>query len=81
MNLKITLIFSALLQLALYSSTAYSQGDSAVDKEKKQFTFSWQFLDSDAMRPRGGTTKGSTVELSNESNSAWRNFQRKTFKL
>ena len=24
------------------------------------------------MRPRGGTTKGSTVELSNESNSAWR---------
>ena len=72
MKVKITLIFGALLQLALSSSTAYSQGDSAGDKEKKQFTFSWQFLDSDAMRPRGGTTKGSTVELSNESNSAWR---------
>ena len=73
MKFKIILIFSALLQLALSTaSTAYSQGGSAVDKEKKQFTFSWQFQDSDAMRPRGGTTKGSTVELSNESNSAWR---------
>ena len=73
MKFKIILIFSALLQLALSTaSTAYSQGGSAVDKKKKQFTFSWQFQDSDAMRPRGGTTKGSTVELSNESNSAWR---------
>ena len=73
MKFKIILIFSALLQLALSTaSTAYSQGGSAVDKEKKQFTFSWQFQDSDAMRPRGGTTKGSTVELSNKSNSAWR---------
>ena len=72
MKFKITLIFSALLQLALScSSTAYSQGGSVEEKEKKQFTFSWQFQDTDAMRPRGGTTKGSTVELSNKSKSAF----------
>ena len=73
MKFKITLIFSVLLQLAFSCpSAAYSQEAPIEDQEKKQFTFSWQFQDSDAMRPRGGTTKGSTVELSNESNSAWR---------
>ena len=73
MKFKITLIFSVLLQLAFSCpSAAYSQEAPIEDQEKKQFTFSWQFQDSDAMRPRGGTTKGSTVELSNKSNSAWR---------
>ena len=73
MKFKITLIFSVLLQLAFSCpSAAYSQDPPIEDQEKKQFTFSWQFQDSDAMRPRGGTTKGSTVELSNKSNSAWR---------
>ena len=73
MKFKIFLIFSILLQLAFSCpSTAYSQEASVEDQEKKQFTFSWQFQDSDTMRPRGGTTKGSNVELSNESNTAWR---------
>ena len=54
MKIKITLIFGALVQMALScSSIAYSQGDSVENKEKKQFTFSWQFQNSDAMRPRG----------------------------
>ena len=73
MKFKITLIFSVLVLLAFSCpSTAYSQEAPIEDQDKKQFTFSWQFQDSDAMRPRGGTTKGSTVELSNKSNSAWR---------
>ena len=73
MKLKTTLILSALLQLAFpYSLIAYSQGESVEHEEKKQFTFSWQFHDSDALRPRGGTTKGSSVELSNNPNVSWK---------
>ncbi len=28
-----------------------------------QFTFSWEFTDSDDMKPRGGVTKGAPVTL------------------
>ena len=39
--------------------------------EPKQFTFSWQFLENDKMKPRGGTTKGQTVELEPRDYSNW----------
>ena len=42
-------------------------------QEQKQFTFSWQFIDSDTMKPRGGTTKGKKIDLSPRSYKDWRN--------
>lgn len=43
--------------------------------EPRQFTFSWQFQDDGAMRPRGGTTKGAPLELATEPSAAWRAVQ------
>jgi len=36
-----------------------------------QFTFSWEFTDSDAMKPRGGVTTGAPVELDKSPNPGW----------
>ena len=38
----------------------------------RQFTYSWPFLDGDAMRPRGGTSKGPAVTLDRSVSPAWR---------
>ncbi len=35
------------------------------ENQSKQFTFSWQFLEKDSMKPRGGTTKGEKITLTN----------------
>jgi hypothetical protein len=43
--------------------------------QRKQFTFSWQFTDADAMRPRGGTTRGPKVELAKAPSDAWLSLQ------
>ncbi|KAB2832308.1 MAG: hypothetical protein F9K51_05315, partial [Candidatus Dadabacteria bacterium] len=39
--------------------------------EEHQFTFSWEFTDSDEMKPRGGVTKGAPVELDKSPNPGW----------
>ena len=41
----------------------------------RQFTYSWQFLKTDAMRPRGGTTRGPTVKLDESPGEAWAALQ------
>ncbi|HEY3517357.1 MAG TPA: DUF6607 family protein [Gammaproteobacteria bacterium] len=43
--------------------------------EPRQFTFSWPFEESDAMRPRGGTTRGAPLTLATEPSAAWRAVQ------
>ena len=40
-------------------------------RAERQFTYSWQFVADDAMRPRGGTTKGPSVQLDRSPNAAW----------
>ncbi|MEM0955366.1 MAG: DUF6607 family protein [Pseudomonadota bacterium] len=40
----------------------------------RQYTFAWQFLTQDAMAPRGGTTRGSAVELVTEPTEAWKHL-------
>ena len=47
----------------------------AVHAEPRQFTFSWQFEDGDALRPRGGTTRGAALTLATEPSDAWRAVQ------
>jgi hypothetical protein len=47
----------------------------AAHAEPRQFTFSWQFEDGDALRPRGGTTRGAPLTLATEPSDAWRAVQ------
>jgi hypothetical protein len=47
----------------------------AVHAEPRQFTFSWQFEEDDALRPRGGTTRGAPLTLATEPSAAWRAVQ------
>jgi hypothetical protein len=44
---------------------------SMAGAEPRQFTFSWQFEDGDALRPRGGTTRGAPLTLATEPSVAW----------
>jgi len=43
--------------------------------EPRQFTFSWPFEEGDALRPRGGTTRGAPLTLAAEPSAAWRAVQ------
>jgi len=43
--------------------------------ERRQFTFSWPFEEGDALRPRGGTTRGAALTLATEPSAAWRAVQ------
>jgi hypothetical protein len=43
--------------------------------EPKQFTFSWQFEEGDALKPRGGTTRGAPLKLDTEPSASWRAVQ------
>lgn len=61
------LLFAALAIAALQPRCALA--------ERKQFTFSWQFEPGDKLAPRGGTTKGATLELATEPSDAWRALQ------
>ena len=60
-------IVCALASLAAFALDA--QG------EPRQFTFSWQFDEGDALRPRGGTTRGAPLTLATEPSAAWRAVQ------
>ncbi|MEO1036002.1 MAG: DUF6607 family protein [Pseudomonadota bacterium] len=59
--------------LAFGSAVADSVDSPDVDKEsqRRQFTFSWQFVPGDTMAPRGGTTKGPAVTLAEGPSEAW----------
>jgi len=47
----------------------------ATQAEPRQFTFSWPFEEGDALRPRGGTTRGAALTLATEPSAAWRAVQ------
>jgi hypothetical protein len=57
--------------LAAFAAVLAAQAPAA-HAEPRQFTFSWQFEDGDALRPRGGTTRGAPVKLATEPSEAWR---------
>jgi hypothetical protein len=65
---------SAWLLLAVAAGLAL-QLEPALADRSRQFTFSWPFTDADGMRPRGGTTRGTPVELAEEPSEAWRALQ------
>jgi len=63
-------LWAALVFAALAGASATS-----ASAQPHQFTFSWQFAPDDAMRPRGGTTKGTPITLAKEPSAAWRALQ------
>ena len=64
---------------ALFVALVFAAGTGAsatsASAEPHRFTFSWQFAPDDAMRPRGGTTKGAPIKLAKEPSAAWRALQ------
>ena len=52
----------------------FAAGDASADEasQPRQFTFSWQFLPDDTMRPRGGTSRGTPVRLISGESAAWK---------
>ncbi len=59
--------------LATMPVIAYEETKSEVTSvPTRQYTFAWQFVDGDAMTPRGGTTKGTPVTLVTEPSEAWK---------
>jgi hypothetical protein len=63
------------VRLLLVAAVAALGAVQSVRAEPHQFTFSWQFDDGDALKPRGGTTKGAPLTLATEPSSAWRAVQ------
>lgn len=60
---------SGLACLLVMASSACRADDQP---EQRQFTFSWPFTSADEMRPRGGTSTGTAVELLEGESDAWR---------
>jgi len=62
--------------LATMPVTAYEgQEPAEAAAEVRQYTFAWQFTDGDAMKPRGGSTRGTAVTLDSEPGPEWRRLQ------
>jgi hypothetical protein len=62
------------LAIAVLLASLVSHAPEAA-AEPRQFTFSWQFEDGDALRPRGGTTRGAPLTLATEPSDAWTALQ------
>ncbi|MEM1437768.1 MAG: DUF6607 family protein [Pseudomonadota bacterium] len=71
------------LSMLAVGACATTQAPAVVDVEPeadgaaadRQYTFSWSFVDGDAMAPRGGTTKGTPVSLDTSPGAAWAALQ------
>lgn len=71
-NLILVLMFiSAVVSGCAARTAVHDQPQPA----EHQFTYSWQFSDSDAMKPRGGVTMGAPVELDTTPNPGWLSIQ------
>jgi len=67
-NLILVLMFiSVVVSGCAARNAAHDQPQTAAH----QFTYSWQFSDADAMKPRGGITMGAPVELDTTPNPGW----------
>src|SRR5690606_16260586 len=72
-----SLSFFSLMLLALLSPGSFAVAETekkngAVDCEAlHQFTFSWPFVDSCDMQPRGGSTRGAAVTVDPQPHPGW----------
>lgn len=64
-----------LIASLLFASATLVCDDSAAASRSgeapRQYTFAWQFQDSSQLAPRGGTTRGTPVDLVNTPTDAW----------
>ena len=67
MNLCFRLVTVALLSCATLSSHA--------EEIVRQYTFAWPYAEGSQLKPRGGTTKGTSIELDQSAGSAWESLQ------
>ncbi|MBH64682.1 MAG: hypothetical protein CL569_19985 [Alphaproteobacteria bacterium] len=44
-------------------------------EQTRQYTFAWKFSDKDKMKPRGGTTTGSSITLVKKASAEWQALQ------
>lgn len=61
------MLFSALALIAACAAAAHAQ--------PRQYTFSWPYETGDALKPRGGTTRGAALTLATEPSEAWHAVQ------
>jgi hypothetical protein len=61
--------------LALLLLAGSVQADCATDAALGSYVFAWPFVDTTALRPRGGTTQGPDVRLREGPTEAWRRLQ------
>lgn len=55
---------------------ALESGDAtAIENTDRRYTFSWMFTPDDAMKPRGGTTRGPEIVLQTEPSDDWLELQ------
>ncbi len=73
-------IESKVTRIVLYTAAAALLGASPIASadepakdptRNRQYTFSWQFSEDDAMRPRGGSSRGTPVELATKPDPSW----------
>ena len=67
----VAVFFVAFGQPPLVAEDKPSPADCADGRRTSQFTFSYQFTEGCAMRPRGGTSKGAPVTLAMQPSAAW----------
>ena len=75
MSRRLALVL-ALAHVAVLAGCARRTGDAGpAAPSVHQFTFAWPFRDSDAMKPRGGTTRGADVQLATEPSAEWQRLR------
>jgi hypothetical protein len=65
----VTLLSSAMIVATAIAATDYSA--PAPKNSAPRFTFSWSFADPDALKPRGGTTRGAPIVLDKAPSKEW----------
>lgn len=60
----------AAIFVAVIPQLVFAEGGEA-EVTERQYTYAWPYAVSGSMRPRGGTTKGTAVELATEPDSRW----------
>ena len=63
------------LGCVVHANAEIAQAGGNATAPAKRYTFSWLFTDTSELKPRGGTTKGTPVQLDKAAGSAWTALQ------
>ena len=72
-------LFAGLIAVSGIQAASLSIADQQTpldeDVAHRQYTFSWMFIESGTMKPRGGTTSGPEVQLDTRASGAFADLQ------